>query len=118
MRTKPLNLLPTQEIAEKENTAKPIVRRKKTPDGKSRGKNIPHTRKLSLTLEDGMIVIRLPVFAAPTKSASGKSMLYGSTRGPRRVMVEVDGQLKPAQLGGGQLKAIASAFVTLEAKKQ
>jgi len=60
----------------------------------------------------------MPVFATPTQSASGKSMLYGSTRGPKRVMQEVDGKMEPATISGGNLKAIASAFVTREAEKE
>lgn len=121
MRMEPLNLLP-QQTAEAPRPEKPLVRRTKTVKKSATGELTPATereqRKLSLTLEDGMIVIRMPVFAAPAPSSSGKSMLYGSTRGPRRVMQEVDGKLEVAEIGGGKLKAIASAFVTLEAEKK
>lgn len=117
MRNTPLNLLPSRE-EQKAIEQKPLVRReKKNNDAAVKASN-KASRKLSVTLENDMIVIRMPVFAAPTASASGKSMLYGSTRGPKRVMQEIDGKFEPAVIDGGKLKAIASAFVTLEAKKK
>lgn len=121
MRMEPLNLLP-QQTDDAPRAEKPMVRRTKTARKSATGEKAPvvvqERRKLSLTLEDCMIVIRMPVFVAPAQSASGKSMLYGSTRGPKRVMQEVDGKLEAVEFDGGKLKAIASAFVTLAAEKK
>lgn len=114
MRMKPLNLLPKPE-KDKAAVIKPIVRQKKTTNNTA-----PQTsgRKLLVTMEDGMIVIRMPFTTAPVASSTGKSMLYGSTRGPKRVMQEVDGKFEYVTINGGYLKAIASAFVAVEASKE
>jgi fatty acid-binding protein DegV len=121
MRIKPLNLVPTQDkiahTTEKSITRRGKNKRKDTNATAPRQTNA-QANKMRVTLEDNMIVIRLPVFAAPTKSASGKSELYGSTRGPKKVMQEVDGKLQPVVFNGGNLKAIASAFVVSPAKKK
>lgn len=114
MRKKPINLIPADEKLE--TLKKPLVRetnKKKTATPPTAAKH----GKLSTTLEDGMIVIRLPIFEKPVKSASGKSLLLGSTRGPRRVTRTVDGETQYVEFEGGYLKAIASAFVTTEVVK-
>lgn len=72
------------------------------------------TKKMSVTLEDGAVVIRMPLQKTPTISSTGKSQLYCSTRGPRRVVQKTkDNTYVPVEIDGGVLKAIASAFVTL-----
>lgn len=115
MQMKPLSLLPPKE-ENKPAQNKPIVRKTKTETRTQTLKTTATTgrQKLSLTLEDGMIVIRMPVAKAPTKSTSGKSLLYGTTRGPRRVLQEVDGKFEPVMINDRPLKAIASAFAAIE----
>jgi len=72
------------------------------------------TKRMSVTLEDGMVVIRMPLQTTPAISSTGKSKLYCTTRGPRRVVQKTkDNTYMPVEFDGGVLKAIASAFVTL-----
>lgn len=70
---------------------------------------------VSATLEDGVIVLRLPLFAETTRkpSSTGKSTLCASTRGPRVVKhVTKTGEVAPVEIDGKPLKVIASAFIT------
>lgn len=69
-------------------------------------------RKLNLTLEDGCVVIRIPLATVSRASKSGKTNLYGSTRGPRRVTKETANGIEPVVIDNGYLKAIASVFVS------
>lgn len=120
MQAKPLSLLPTPKDKEKLRQVVAAQKQEETKAGRPAAttKQADKKRKMSLTLEDGMIVIRLPVFETPTQSASGKSKLYGTTRGPKRVMHEIDGKLEHVEIDGGYLKATASAYVTLDSKKK
>jgi len=87
-----------------------------TPEDDSRAAitTVGCSKRMSVTLEDGVVVIRMPLQTMPTVSSTGKSKLYCTTRGPRRVVQKnKDNTYTPVEIDGGVLKAIASAFVTL-----
>lgn len=46
---------------------------------------------LTATIEDGVLVIRVPL-QAPTQSASGKTLVVASSRGNKATEAVVDGQ--------------------------
>jgi hypothetical protein len=48
-------------------------------------------------IEDGHLVIRIPLLTPPEPSASGKTQLLASTRGNKRCGLQVEG--KPVYLG-------------------
>ena len=54
-------------------------------------------KKLTATVEDGYLVIRVPLNATPTPSSSGKTLVVASSHGNKQTEVEIDG--KPVFLG-------------------
>lgn len=67
------------------------------------------------TLEDGIIVLRMPLIEADKRKASstGKSILCGNTRGPKIVRQLVDDEMVPVEIDGENLRVIASAFIPI-----
>jgi hypothetical protein len=54
-------------------------------------------KKLTATVEDGYLVIPVPLNATPTPSSSGKTLVVASSHGNKQTEVEIDG--KPVFLG-------------------
>ena len=54
-------------------------------------------RKLTATIEDGYLVIRVPLNATPTPSTSGKTLVVASSHGNKETEVQVEG--KPVYVG-------------------
>ncbi len=54
-------------------------------------------QEINVTVKDGRLLISIPVNAAPTPSASGKTLVVASTHGNLKTSVLVDG--KPLTLG-------------------
>jgi hypothetical protein len=54
-------------------------------------------KKLTAAIEDGCLVIRVPMNPTPVRSASGKTLVVASTHGNKQTEVEVDG--KPVIVG-------------------
>jgi hypothetical protein len=54
-------------------------------------------KKLTAAIEDGFLVIKVPMNPAPVRSASGKTLVVASTHGNKQTEVEVDG--KPVIVG-------------------
>jgi hypothetical protein len=54
-------------------------------------------KKLTATVEDGYLVVRVPLNPTPTRSSTGKSLVVASTHGNKQTDLEVDG--KPVILG-------------------
>jgi hypothetical protein len=54
-------------------------------------------KKLTATIEDGFLIIRIPMNPTPVRSASGKTLVVASTHGNKQTEVEVDG--KPVIVG-------------------
>jgi hypothetical protein len=54
-------------------------------------------QKLTATIEDGFLVIKVPLNPTPVRSASGKTLVVASTHGNKQTEVEVDG--KPVIVG-------------------
>jgi hypothetical protein len=46
---------------------------------------------VSATIENGTLVIRLPLYPKPTPSATGKTLVVASTRGNHTTDVKIDG---------------------------
>ncbi len=55
------------------------------------------TKKLTATIENGFLVIRVPMNPTPVRSASGKTLVVASTHGNKQTEVEVGG--KPVIVG-------------------
>ena len=55
------------------------------------------TKKLTATIEDGFLVIRVPLNATPVRSATGKTLVVASTHGNKQTEVQIQGQ--PVFLG-------------------
>ena len=55
------------------------------------------TKKLTATLEDGFLVVRVPLNPRPVRSGSGKTLVIASTHGNQPTELEVDG--KPVIVG-------------------
>jgi hypothetical protein len=55
------------------------------------------TKKLTATIEDGFLVIKVPMNPTPVRSTSGKTLVVASTHGNKQTEVEVDG--KPVVVG-------------------
>ena len=54
-------------------------------------------KKLTATVEDGYLVIRVPLNPTPTRSSSGKSLVVASSHGNKQTELEIDG--KPVFVG-------------------
>jgi hypothetical protein len=54
-------------------------------------------QKLTATIEDGCLVIRVPLNPTPTRSTTGKTLIAASTHGYKQTEVEVEG--KPVFVG-------------------
>jgi hypothetical protein len=54
-------------------------------------------KTLAASIEDGFLVIRVPMNPTPVRSASGKTLVVASTHGNKQTEVEVDG--KPVIVG-------------------
>jgi hypothetical protein len=52
---------------------------------------------MKVTIEDGELVIRLPLNRPPVPSATGKTLVVASTRGNRRTDALIDG--RPVVIG-------------------
>jgi hypothetical protein len=48
--------------------------------------------KLTASIEDGFLVIRVPLNPTPTRSATGKTMVVASSHGNKETEVQVQGQ--------------------------
>lgn len=54
-------------------------------------------KKLAAAVEDGYLVIRVPLNPTPTRSSSGKTLVVASSHGNKQTEVEIDG--KPVIVG-------------------
>jgi hypothetical protein len=54
-------------------------------------------KKLTASIEDGYLVIRVPLNATPTLSSSGKTLVVASSHGNKQTELEIDG--KPVIVG-------------------
>jgi hypothetical protein len=54
-------------------------------------------KKLTAAIEDGFLVIRVPLNPTPTRSATGKSLIVASSHGSKQTELEIDG--KPVIVG-------------------
>lgn len=54
-------------------------------------------KKLTATIEDGCLVIRVPLNPTPTRSATGKTLVVASSHGNKETDLQIDG--KPVYLG-------------------
>jgi hypothetical protein len=54
-------------------------------------------KKLTAVIEDGFLVIRVPMNPTPVRSASGKTLVVASTHGNKQTELEVGG--KPVIIG-------------------
>ena len=55
------------------------------------------TKKLTATIEDDFLVIRVPMNPTPIRSATGKSLVVASSHGNKETDLEVEG--KPVFVG-------------------
>jgi hypothetical protein len=55
------------------------------------------TKQLTATIEDGILVIKVPMNPTPVRSATGKTLVVASTHGNKQTELEVDG--KPVIVG-------------------
>lgn len=55
------------------------------------------TKKLTATIEDGILIIKVPMNPTPVRSSTGKTLVVASTHGNKQTEVEVDG--KPVIIG-------------------
>lgn len=55
------------------------------------------TKKLIATIEDGYLIIRVPLNPTPTRSATGKTLVVASSHGNKQTELEIDG--KPVFVG-------------------
>lgn len=53
--------------------------------------------KLTATIEDGYLVIRVPMNPTPTRSATGKTLVVASSHGNKQTELEIEG--KPVFVG-------------------
>jgi hypothetical protein len=49
-------------------------------------------KKLTAAIEDGCLVIRVPLNPTPVRSATGKTMVVASSHGNKETEVQVEGQ--------------------------
>lgn len=54
-------------------------------------------KKLTATVEDGYLVIRVPLNPTPNRSATGKTLVVASSHGNKQTDLEIDG--KPVFVG-------------------
>ncbi len=54
-------------------------------------------KKLTATIEDGYLVIKMPLNPTPTRSAAGKTLVVASSHGNKQTELEFDG--KPVFVG-------------------
>jgi hypothetical protein len=54
-------------------------------------------KKLTATIEDGYLVIRVPLNPTPTRSSTGKSLVVASSHGNKQTELEIEG--KPVIVG-------------------
>jgi hypothetical protein len=54
-------------------------------------------KKLTASIEDGFLVIKVPMNSTPVRSATGKTLVVASTHGNKQIEVEIEGQ--PVFLG-------------------
>ena len=54
-------------------------------------------KKLTATVEDGYLVIRVPLNPMPTRSSSGKTLVVASSHGNKQTDLEIEG--KPVIVG-------------------
>jgi hypothetical protein len=54
-------------------------------------------KKLTAIIEDGYLVIRVPINPTPTRSATGKTLVVASSHGNKQTELEIDG--KPVFVG-------------------
>ncbi len=54
-------------------------------------------KKLTAAIEDGYLVIRVPLNVTPTPSSSGKTLVIASSHGNKQTDLEIDG--KPVIVG-------------------
>jgi hypothetical protein len=54
-------------------------------------------KKLTATIEDGYLVIRVPLNPTPTRSSTGKSLVVASSHGNKQTELEIEG--KPVVVG-------------------
>jgi hypothetical protein len=52
----------------------------------------PTTKQLTASIQDGYLVIRVPMNPAPVRSATGKTMVVASSHGNKETEVQVQGQ--------------------------
>ena len=50
------------------------------------------TKKLTAAIEDGYLVIRVPMNAKPTPSSTGKTLVVASSHGNKQTEVGIDGR--------------------------
>lgn len=50
------------------------------------------TKEVTATVEDGYLVVRVPLNDTPTRSASGKTLVVASTRGNKVTDVQIKGK--------------------------
>jgi hypothetical protein len=50
-------------------------------------------KKLTASIEDECLVIRVPLNSKPTPSSTGKTLVVASSHGNKRTEVEIDGKL-------------------------
>jgi len=50
------------------------------------------TKKLMATIEDGCLVIKVPLNPTPVRSATGKTLVVASSHGNKETEVQVQGQ--------------------------
>ncbi len=58
---------------------------------------IVHAKKLTATIEDGYLVIRVPLNPTPNRSSSGKTLVIASSHGNKQTELEIEG--KPVIVG-------------------
>ena len=49
-------------------------------------------KKLTATVEDGFLVIRVPLNPTPTRSSSGKTLVVASSHGNQATELEIEGK--------------------------
>jgi hypothetical protein len=49
-------------------------------------------RKLTATVEDGYLVIRVPLNPTPTRSATGKTLVVASSHGNKETELQIEGR--------------------------
>lgn len=54
-------------------------------------------KKLTATIEDGCLVIRVPPNPTPTRSATGKTLVVASSHGNKETELQIEG--KPLYVG-------------------